>query len=301
MHDIDWYWVWIPATILAAAAQTARNTMQRHLTATLGTTGATHVRFLYGVPFALVFLAVAAVLAGRPPPVPDGEALAWIATGALAQVLATGAMLAAMKTQSFALAVAYTKTEPVQVALFGAVALAEPTSPAGVAAILLATAGVIAMSGNPWRAGAVDWRATALGLLSGGLFAISAVAYRGGILKLGEPVFWFAALTALACALALQAGLLSLWLVATDRPALGRVFAAWRPSLFAGAMGACASAFWFTAFSLASAAAVRTLALVEVLFSYAVGRGVLRQKVAGHEVAGLVLVVAGVALLLLSA
>jgi uncharacterized membrane protein len=66
-------------------------------------------------------------------------------------------------------------------------------------------------------------------------------------------------------------------------------------------MGACASAFWFTAFSLASAAAVRTLALVEVLFSYAVGRGVLRQKVAGHEVVGLVLVVAGVALLLLSA
>ena len=30
--------------------------MQRELTATLGTVGATHVRFLFGFPFALIFL-----------------------------------------------------------------------------------------------------------------------------------------------------------------------------------------------------------------------------------------------------
>ena len=43
--------------VIAAAGQTARNAMQRELTATLGTVGATHVRFLFGFPFALVFLA----------------------------------------------------------------------------------------------------------------------------------------------------------------------------------------------------------------------------------------------------
>ena len=31
--------------------------MQRELTASLGTVGATHVRFLFGFPFVLVFLA----------------------------------------------------------------------------------------------------------------------------------------------------------------------------------------------------------------------------------------------------
>ena len=54
--------LWIPFTLLAAAGQTARNAMQRELTATLGTVGATHVRFLFGFPFALMFLA--GVLAG---------------------------------------------------------------------------------------------------------------------------------------------------------------------------------------------------------------------------------------------
>ena len=49
--------LWIPFTLLAAAGQTARNAMQRELTAALGTVGATHVRFLFGFPFAIVFLA----------------------------------------------------------------------------------------------------------------------------------------------------------------------------------------------------------------------------------------------------
>src|SRR5438552_2894903 len=48
-------WLWIVFTVLAAAGQTARNAMQRELTATLGTVGATHVRFLFGFPFALNF------------------------------------------------------------------------------------------------------------------------------------------------------------------------------------------------------------------------------------------------------
>src|SRR5215210_7533504 len=49
--------LWIVFTVLAAAGQTVRNAMQRELTAKLGTVGATHVRFLFGFPFALVFLA----------------------------------------------------------------------------------------------------------------------------------------------------------------------------------------------------------------------------------------------------
>jgi hypothetical protein len=41
-HAVD------PITIWAAFAQTVRNAAQRHLTAELGTLGATLVRFLYG-------------------------------------------------------------------------------------------------------------------------------------------------------------------------------------------------------------------------------------------------------------
>ena len=55
---IDSGWLWAVFTVdCAAAAQTVRNAMQRELTASLGTVGATHVRFLFGFPFAVVFLA----------------------------------------------------------------------------------------------------------------------------------------------------------------------------------------------------------------------------------------------------
>ena len=49
-------WLWIPITIWAAFAQTLRNAAQRHLTAELGTLGATLIRFLYGLPFAFAWL-----------------------------------------------------------------------------------------------------------------------------------------------------------------------------------------------------------------------------------------------------
>jgi uncharacterized membrane protein len=79
---------------------------------------------------------------------------------------------------------------------------------------------------------------------------------------------------------------------------LRSIVAAWRPSLVAGFMGALASQFWFLAFALATAASVRTLALVEVLFAQGVSRFVFKQPVLLREGVGIVLVVAGVALLL---
>jgi drug/metabolite transporter (DMT)-like permease len=168
---------------------------------------------------------------------------------------------------------------------------------AGSLAILIATAGVLVLSGNPFAGAGKNWRAAVYGVGAGGFFALSAVCYRGGILELDAP-FWLAALTALAIALGLQATALSAFLAWHDMAALRRVAAAWRLSLFAGAMGALASAGWFTAFSLASAALVRTLGLVEMLYAYFVGRRVFAQRVQMREAIGLVLIVAGVGLLL---
>ena len=62
--------LWIVFTVLAAFFQTLRNAMQRELTATLGTVGATHVRFLFGCPFAFVFLAAVMIALGQEPPRP---------------------------------------------------------------------------------------------------------------------------------------------------------------------------------------------------------------------------------------
>ena len=119
-------WLWAVFTIVAAAAQTVRNAAQRELTARLGTVGATHVRFLFGFPFALIFLAGVMIALGQGLPQPPPAFWPWVVLGALTQVAATALMLAAMNDRSFVVVYAYIKTEPVQAALFGLVFLGEP-------------------------------------------------------------------------------------------------------------------------------------------------------------------------------
>ena len=68
-------------------------------------------------------------------------------------------------------------------------------------------------------------------------------------------------------------------------------------SLVAGFLGALASQFWFLAFALATAASVRTLALVEVLFAQAISKFIFKQPTTLREAIGIVMIVIGVALL----
>jgi drug/metabolite transporter (DMT)-like permease len=294
---IDTSWLWAVFTVLAAGGQTARNAMQRELTQSLGTVGATHVRFLFGFPFAILFLAGVLVVSGSALPRPTWSYVPWLLAGALFQIGATATMLAAMGQRSFVVVVAYIKTEPIQVAIFGALFLGDIVSLPMMAAIIIATAGVIVMSFKPGgMAGGI--RPTIIGLVSGGMFALSAIGYRGAILNLGHPNFVMAATFTLAVGLVLQAALLSIYLALRDRPVLSAIVKMWRPSLFAGFMGATASQFWFLAFALATAASVRTLALVEVLFAQAISVFVFGQKTSAREVLGIVLIIAGVALLI---
>ncbi|MGE0858559.1 MAG: EamA/RhaT family transporter, partial [Gammaproteobacteria bacterium] len=78
--------LWIPITLFAAAAQTVRNAAQKHLTASLGTLGATLVRFLYGLPFALAWLAAVALVGGHALPRPNLAFAGWLLLGALSQI-----------------------------------------------------------------------------------------------------------------------------------------------------------------------------------------------------------------------
>jgi drug/metabolite transporter (DMT)-like permease len=293
-------YLWIVFTLIAAAAQTLRNATQRHLTASVGTAGATLVRFLFGVPFGLLFLVAALSATGAPLPQPGGIYWAWILLGGLAQTFATALMLAAMNDRSFVVVYAYIKTEPVQVALFGLILLGDQVTPAMAVAILVATAGVLIMSRRP-GAGREGLTPAIMGLAAGAMFGLSAIGFRGAILTLHDTSYVMAAAFSVVMGLALQAVLLSVYLALRTPGAMVAIMRQWRPSLLAGFLGAFASLFWFLAFALATAASVRTLALVEVLFAQAVSVFGFRQKTTLREAIGIVLIVIGVALLVRSA
>jgi drug/metabolite transporter (DMT)-like permease len=290
---------WIACTLIAAAAQTGRNAMQSGLTGSLGTLGATQVRFLYGFPFALLFLVVAMVATHSGVPAPSARFLAFTAGGAIAQILGTALLLTAMRQGSFSVATALSKTEAVQIAVFGLLILGEHLGPLRALAIAVATVGVAMVAikpGEKWTAASP--RPVLLGIASGAGFALAAVGFRGGILALDAGGYWLRATTTLVWSLGIQALLLGVWMAVFARAALMGSLRLWRQSLLAGFLGAFASQFWFLGFSLTAAANVRTLALVEVLFAHAVGRRVFRQQVSAREAMGMVLIVAGVGLLM---
>jgi drug/metabolite transporter (DMT)-like permease len=290
-------WLWAVFTVIAAFAQTMRNATQRALTGSLGTVGATHVRFLFGFPFVLVFITGLLIATGTPLPRPGAEFWPWVIDGAFAQIAATALMLAAMGERSFVVTIAYIKTEPIQVAVFGLIFLGDAVTWPMMKAILVATAGVVIMSTKPGgMVGGI--KPTLLGLASGSMFALSAIGFRGAILQLGLPNYVMAATFTLAVGIAMQTVSLSLYLVLRNPSVLRAIVHAWRPSLFAGFLGALASQFWFLAFALATAASVRTLALVEVLFAQLIARVAFGQRTSAREALGMVLVIAGVALLI---
>ena len=292
-------WLWIPITIAAAAAQTARNAAQRHLTTTLGTLGSTLVRFLYGLPFAVLWLFAVRAVGGFPLPAPNAAFLEWVALAAVAQIVATALLLRVMTERNFTLGIAYSKSEAIQVAVFGLAFLGDPVTLATATAIAFGTLGVLLMSPidrqHPLRTLVAGWttRPALLGLLSGSAFGIASVGYRGGALALEGVAFPMAAAYTLVAAQVLQTVLLTGWLLVRDAQIVLRVCRAWRASLFAGLMGATASIGWFTAMAIEPVAHVRTLAFVELLFGYVVSRRIFREQVTSIEIVGMLLLTAG--------
>lgn len=295
-------YLWVPFTLLAATGQVLRNALQSGLTREIGTLGATQVRFVYGLPFAAVFLATYCAFSGEALPAPTLAAVGWVLLGAAAQIGATALMLEVMARRDFGVAYAYIKTEPVTVALLGLALIGDRLPALGWIAVLVVTVGVVLASLRPndGTARLAEWRPVAVGVTSGALFGLSAIAFRAGIEGVPTGTFMMRSLTMLVVSLALQSAMLLAWFALRGAAPLAASLRHWRMSTAAGALGALASAGWFVAFSLTAAANVRTLGLIEMPIVALVTRRISGKWLSPREAAGFALITVGVAALLLS-
>jgi drug/metabolite transporter (DMT)-like permease len=297
--------LWIPITLVAAFLQNLRSAMQKHLKGVMGTTGATFVRFGFGVPFALAFVLALHLGAGYRLPQPNGTFFAWMALGGVTQIAGTFLLVYLFSFRNFAVGTAYSRTEPAQAALFGLVFLGERVTTGTLAAIAVSVLGVMLISVArvplSWRALFLSMvtRTALFGLASGTLFGISAVAYRAASIALGGPNFMMQAAVTLAFVILFQTVLMGIWMLWRDRAEIGRIVRAWRPSLVVGAAGACASFGWFMAMTLEQAAVVKALAQVEMIFTFASSVFFFREAINLKETLGCVLIVMGILLLLI--
>lgn len=297
--------LWIPITLGAAFLQNLRSAGQKHLKGTIGTTGATFVRFAFGLPFALVFLLILHRGFGYAFPSLNQSFVLWSVLAGLSQILAQFLLIHLFSFRNFAVGTAYSRTEPAQAALFALIVLSETLSLGVVTAIAISVVGVMLISVahtpvNPRSLVTSIIRPTALiGIASGTAFGVSAVGYRAASLSLGGPNFLMQAAVTLAFTLTMQTVIMFGWMIFGDRSEFSRMRRAWKPGLFVGATGATASLGWFAAMTLQQAAVVKALAQVEMIFTFAAAVFFFREKINRLEVAGCILIVAGIVVLVL--
>lgn len=293
--------LWIPITIAAAFLQNARSALQKHLRSRLDTVGATYVRFVYAVPFALAWVAVLFVVGGHPIPVPDSTFLVFAGIAGLSQILATLFLVALFSLRTFAAGTAYSKTETVQAAVIGLLILGDPLSVGALTGIVVSLAGVLILSiaRATTHAREFSGRAIPIGLASGALFALTAVSVRAASLSLGGDGYLMQAAFTLLVVTTWQTVIMTAWLIARQRQALVEAFRSWRVSGLVGLTGMLASACWFTAMTIENAAYVRALGQVELVFTFIASRVIFREHTSIAEITGILAIVAGILVLVL--
>ena len=300
--------LWIGITFASAFLQNLRSTLQKHLKGSMGTTGATFVRFVFGMPFALAYLAFLHVGLGRPFPVANLDFAIWAIIGATAQIIATFLLVHLFSFRNFAVGTAYSRTEPAQAALFALIFVGESVTAGTVLAIAISVAGVMLISVARTEitpasiVTSIFSRTAGVGLASGAFFGLSSVAYRSASLALGpslpQPDAMMQAGFTLVVVIVMQTVSMLLWIIWRERDELPRIAKVWKPSLAVGFVGATASFGWFTAVTLQQAAVVKALAQVEMLFAFASTVLFFKEKINRLEISGCLLIVFGVLSLL---
>lgn len=285
--------LWIPITIGAAAFQVARNGAQRGLLEGAGPWGATLVRFLFGLPFSILFATIAYIAIPGAHLAFDAHFLIACALGGAAQMGATAALLVSMRRSSFALGTVFQQSGIPLAALFG-LALGDRLHLwqwIGISVV----AGAIGVLGWP-RGRTANWSGALFGVAAGLGFALAANAYRQAALTLDARHPFAAAQATLVCVQAMQSAALVAWLAFTDRTALATVTRSWRVSILAGFFGAAGSGLWFTALALAPAGPVRAVAVVEAAFAALAGRHWFAERLSPGQWLGGATAALGVAL-----
>ena len=297
--------LWIPIVVGAAFLQNLRSLLQKRLTGRLSVGGATFARFVFAFPLALAYALAVSASTGWWPPVPDPTFLAYLVTGATGQIVATYLLIASFTHGPFAIGTAYSKTEALQATVVAFVLLGEGLSAVGFVSIVVGLTGVALMAFKRRADGlaALDLtnRAVLLGLGAGLAFAFSSVGYRGASLALGEGSAFARAGWTLAATTLLQTVAFGAFLAWREPGQVSRTLGLWRQAGLVALVGVAGSIGWFTALTLQTAALVKAVAQVELVFSTLTGWLHFKEPVTVREIAGIALVGTSVVLIVLVA
>ena len=296
--------LWVIITILAAFSQNLRSTFQKKLQSDLSDIGATNVRFLFGLPFAIIYFlflhnSYEVTLTSIP-----NKFILFALIGGVSQIIATFLLLKIFNYKNFAVGTTYSKTEPIQALFFSILILGETISYMGMIGIIIGIFGVIFIS---YKSNKLSYdnkpdskTSIYLGLLSGALFGIAAVMFRGASLSLNLDNLLYSSGLTLLVALFIQTTLLGIYLIITDKNQILLSFDNFKDCTIVGFFGALASMCWFYAMSIQNVAYVRALGQIELVFTILMTLIYFKEKISFREIIGICFILIGITVIILN-
>lgn len=298
--------LWIFAAIFGAACQTARSAFQKNMISRLGDYGAAYIRFCYALPFTSLVWVFWLSFSGHSIPILSSYSLFLLCLGSIFQVLFTYVLMQVFAHKSFAAGIAFSKTEVILIAFLEVVILNVIFSLPLILGILLGVLSVLFLSFAKKAETILETFkqlfnsmlkiGTLIGLLSGLLLAASVVFFRMAIISVDAPLLDKSIYISFI-AIVFQTILVGFYLFFFKKEQFFSVFKHWKPSLPAGICGTGATFGWFLAFGLATAAEVRAVGQIELIFSILISIMIFKEKIKRTETIGIILL--GISILII--
>jgi drug/metabolite transporter (DMT)-like permease len=294
-------WTWVYLTLMASTAQAVRTGGQKHLTTHLSPLAVTFVRFLYGLPFAILYFLIIQNYYDKPFPILSSTFLGFSLAMGMMQITATTLLIYLFSLRNFATGTTYARTEAFLTAIVGALFFNEVIQLQGWFAIGVSVSGVVlitiartsgAMVTRLWN------KSAAIGLGSGLGFAFSSLLLRKASLSLEDSNFLFTAALTLMTVVFIQTTILGVYLLVAERSQFRILCREWKVSAFVGLTSIIGSIGWFTAMTIQSPSYVKALGQIEFIFTLAISILFFKERSSPKELAGMALVAAGIIYLL---
>ncbi len=291
--------IWIYFTLLAALMQAIRTAGQKQLTQHLNAMATTGVRYIYALPFALLYLWWMLDYRELPMPVLHGQFLQYALIACVMQIIGTVCLVAAFKYRNFAVATSLAKTEAIQVAVVGVALFSASLTGLGWLSVVIGVIGVLLVSKVKFTFRDIFQNPGAgFGLASGLALAITTLLIRQSSLALNTDLMLSAAVT-LAFMITVQSLISVIYIFVQDKQQFITMFSQWRLCLFVGITSVMGSIGWFTATSFQTAAYVKALGQVEFFITLFITYRIFKEKISLVEYVGMFLIIASVVILLL--
>ncbi len=295
---------WVLITAIASLSQTLRSVFQKNLIEDVGVLVSAYSRFIFALPI-VVLLAVIFLGTQEFVILKNLSLTTWffLIAASICQILFTIILIKLFTLRSFAIGVAFSKTEVIQTTILEIIIIGFILTSNVLLAIITGFIGMLFMSkqkliGNMGYNRLFLYQVT-LGVSCGIFLGLSSVLYKVALDSVTLSFIYKKVLVLSCLALAFQSVIFGIYIVAIEgkQNAL-KLMLIWKKGLPVGFFGCAATFCWFYAFSLVDATLVRAVGQLEIVFSVLISYIFYKEKISGFELIGMSLITISILALL---